>query len=43
MMNNTRYVTDRKQNEKGVRHGDCPVESNNSEIEKCEKPENKQT
>lgn len=43
MMNNTRYRTDREQNEKGARHGDCPAERNNSKIEKCEKPENKQT
>lgn len=36
-MNNARYVTDREQNEKGVRHGDSPAERNNSKIEKYEK------
>lgn len=43
MMDNTRNITEREQKEKGVRHGDRPVERNNSEIEKCEKLESKQT
>lgn len=43
MMNNPRYRTDRVQNGKGARHADCPAERNNSKIEKCERPESKQT
>lgn len=43
MMDNMRNITEREQKEKGARHGDCPVERNNSEIEKCEKLESKQT